>query len=107
MGSRLGRRLSRLEREVTPAMRDAYVWWECPEEETKEQAIAQQFPDGVPADVRVVLLRWLTPGEASGTNQGAPRNAGAACGQGRDAHPESPGESLRPFRLLASTNPSN
>jgi hypothetical protein len=65
MGGHLERRLSRLEQEVTPAMRVAYVWWKCPEEETEEQAITQHFPDGVPADVRVVLLRWLTPGEAA------------------------------------------
>ena len=62
MGSRLGHRLNRLEQEMRPAMRVAYVWWKGPDEETKEQAIAQQFPDGVPADVRVVLVRWLTPG---------------------------------------------
>ena len=61
MGGNLGRRLIRLEQEATPAMRVAHVWI-CPEEETEEQAIARQFPDGVPADVRVVLVRWLTPG---------------------------------------------
>jgi hypothetical protein len=47
MGGHLERRLSRLEQEMTPAMRVAYVWW-TPEEETQEQAIAQRFPDGVP-----------------------------------------------------------
>jgi hypothetical protein len=78
MGGHLARRLSRLEQEVTPAMRVAYVWWKCPEEETEEQAIAKHFPDGVPADVRVVLLRWLTPGEGAGTDQVAPRNTDAA-----------------------------
>jgi hypothetical protein len=78
MGGNLGRRLIRLEQEATPAMRVAYVWWKGPEEETEEQAIAQRFPDGVPADVRVVLLRWLTPGEAAGTDQVATRNPDAA-----------------------------
>jgi hypothetical protein len=73
MGGHLGRRLSRLEQEVTPAMRVAYVWWKCPEEETEEQAIAQQFP------VRVVLVRWLTPGEAAGIGKHIRSSFGNAC----------------------------
>ena len=45
----------------------------CSEEETGDQAIARHLPDGVPAKVRSVIVRWLMPGEAEGTDQEAHR----------------------------------
>jgi hypothetical protein len=56
------RRLAKLERRQPPADGIVFVW--CGENETEAQAIARDFPDGVPPGVQPRIIRWLRPGEA-------------------------------------------
>jgi hypothetical protein len=61
--SSMARRLSALERTVTPT-ETVCVWLQ--DGETAEKAIAHRFPEGVPANLRVNLYRWAsTPAEAA------------------------------------------
>ena len=55
------RRLAKLERRQPPADGIVFVW--CGENETEAQAIARDFPDGVPPGVQPRIIRWLRPGE--------------------------------------------
>jgi hypothetical protein len=57
------RRLAKLERRRPAAGGIVLVW--CEEDETEEQAIARDFPDGVPSGVQPRIIRWLRPGEAT------------------------------------------
>jgi hypothetical protein len=57
------RRLAKLEQERRPAAEVLVIWWNAPQE-TREEAIARSFPDGVPADAEVVTVKWLLAGEA-------------------------------------------
>ena len=57
------RRLAKLERRRPAAGGFVLVW--CEEDETEAQAIARDFPDGVPPRVQPRIIRWLRPGEAS------------------------------------------
>ena len=57
------RRLAKLERHRPEAGGIVLVW--CDEDETEAQAIARDFPDGVPPGVQPRMIRWLRPGEAS------------------------------------------
>ena len=58
-GSR-GRRLARLERDLEPPARTMYVWRHVPAE-SREEAIARAFPEGVPPDVQLVICSWQWP----------------------------------------------
>ena len=49
------RRLAKLEQAAAPKQ-TVYAWLD--EGETSEQAIAQQFPEGVPEAATVVLYSW-------------------------------------------------
>ena len=40
-------------------MQTILVW--CERGQTKDQAIAARFPLGVPANVRSLVLSWMTP----------------------------------------------
>jgi len=55
------RRLAKLERRSPAGARMVLVW--CRQNETAEQAIARDFPDGVPPGVQPRIIRWLRPGE--------------------------------------------
>jgi hypothetical protein len=57
------RRLTKLERRRSAADGIVLVW--CDEDETEAQAIARDFPNGVPPGVQPRMIRWLRPGEAS------------------------------------------
>ena len=57
------RRLAKLERR-RPATGGIVLVW-CGENETEAQAIARDFPDGVPPGVQPRMIRWLRPDEAS------------------------------------------
>ena len=59
-GSR-DRRLAKLERHRPEAGGIVLVW--CDEDETEAQAIARDFPDGVPPGVPPRIIQWLRPGE--------------------------------------------
>ena len=54
-GNSIDRRLVRLEA-ASPLHRRVFVWRELGQ--TREQSIADRFPDGVPADAQVTLLSW-------------------------------------------------
>jgi hypothetical protein len=58
-GSSIDRRLSALERVGGGVMQTILVW--CERGQTKEQALASRFPQGVPANVRPLVLSWMTP----------------------------------------------
>jgi hypothetical protein len=55
-------RLTKLERRRPPAAGTVLVW--CHENETEAQAIARDFPDGVPPGVQPRIIRWIRPGES-------------------------------------------
>jgi hypothetical protein len=54
------KRLAKLERKRQPAGRNYHVFLDTRVKETRAQAIARHFPDGVPPGGQVVFLRWLT-----------------------------------------------
>jgi hypothetical protein len=56
-------RLAKLERRRPAAGGIVLVW--CLEDETSEEAIARDFPDGVPPGVQPRIIRWLRPGETA------------------------------------------
>ncbi len=58
-GSSIDRRLSAPERVGGGANQIVLVW--CEHGQTKEQAIASRFPQGVPGKVRPLVLSWMTP----------------------------------------------
>jgi hypothetical protein len=59
-GSSIDRRLSALERVGGVANQIVLVW--CKHGQTKDQALASRFfPQGVPANVRPIVLSWMTP----------------------------------------------
>jgi len=60
MNGGLGKRLAKLERKRQPACETFYVWINTLTRETRAQAIARCFPDGVPQGAKLVILRWLT-----------------------------------------------
>jgi hypothetical protein len=62
MNASQDRRLAKLERRRPGAGGIVLVW--CEEDETEAQAIARDFPDGVPPRVQPRVVRWLRPGEA-------------------------------------------
>jgi hypothetical protein len=53
------RRLRQLEHIAAPRLRPIYVWQGI--EQTVNEALSAHFPDGVPADVRPVVVGWLPP----------------------------------------------
>jgi hypothetical protein len=61
------KRLAMLRRKHRPGERTVILWYDA-EEETREQAIARRFPKGVPRGARLIVLRWLTEGEALTTS---------------------------------------
>jgi hypothetical protein len=61
-GSR-DRRLAKLERR-RPAAGGIVLVWRV-ENETEEEAIARDFPHGVPPGVQPRIIRWLRPGETA------------------------------------------
>jgi hypothetical protein len=61
-GSR-DRRLAKLERRRPAAGGIVLVWRDKAESEA--QAIARDFPDGVPPGVQPRIIRWLRPGETA------------------------------------------
>ncbi len=60
MNGGLDKRLAKLERERQSAGETFYVWINTLAKETRAEAIARRFPDGVPPGAKLVVLRWLT-----------------------------------------------
>jgi hypothetical protein len=57
------RRLAKLERR-RPAAGGMVLVWRV-EGESEEEAIARDFPNGVPPGVQPRIIRWLRPGETA------------------------------------------
>jgi hypothetical protein len=62
MVSNLDRRLSKIEAVEFPKTR-IIIWLD--DKQTPEEAVAARFPDGVPDDAAINLLRWSTEPEAT------------------------------------------
>ena len=67
MNANRDRRLAKLEQakreqEPRPAARVLYAWRNGPAE-TTEEAIARNFPRGLPADARLVICSWQATGD--------------------------------------------
>ena len=58
------KRLVKLRRKRRPAERTVILWYDAAKE-TAAQATARRFPKGVPPQVRLLILRWLTKGESA------------------------------------------
>jgi hypothetical protein len=58
-GRSIDRRLSALERVGGVANQIVLVW--CEHGQTKDEALASRFPQGVPDSVRPLVLSWMTP----------------------------------------------
>jgi hypothetical protein len=58
MTGALDRRLTRLERQPAAARATVHVWEDAGTCAQTDDIVAQQFPDGVPEGVRVVVYRW-------------------------------------------------
>jgi hypothetical protein len=61
--SSIDRRLSALERVGGGAIQTVLVC--CEHGQTKDEALASRFPQGVPASVRPIVLSWMTPDMAA------------------------------------------
>ena len=66
------KRVATLRRKRRPAGRTVLLWYDA-EQETREQAIARHFPKGVPAHLRLLILRWLTKGERAPADGAQPQ----------------------------------
>ena len=56
-------RVAMLRRKRRPRERTVLLWYDAARE-TAEQATARRFPKGVPPQVRLLILRWLTKDES-------------------------------------------
>ncbi len=54
------RRLARLERKPGRKPEVVFIWHDVLKE-TRDQAIARHFPDGVPEGARIQICSWLEP----------------------------------------------
>ena len=61
MNARRDRRLAKLEQKRRPAARVLYAWRHSLKETAKE-AIARNFPSGLPRDARLVICSWQVAG---------------------------------------------
>ena len=66
------KRLATLRRKHRPTERTVMLWYDA-ERETAEQATARRFPKGVPPQVRLLILRWLTKGESAPADGAQPQ----------------------------------
>ena len=65
MTSPLDRRVRQLEKDGGDML--ALVWREL--DQTDDEAIGVQFPEGVPAGVRLIVVGWMTPATAEAQEQ--------------------------------------
>jgi hypothetical protein len=61
MTRRMEARLQKLETKSTPESR-VWIWWH--ERQTKEQAIAERYPEGAPEGAEITFLKWMRSDEA-------------------------------------------